>query len=118
MRISSEKPSWIKYEWAQHVGGVGRARDHGLDPVRIAAGPDAPGWDGFEVLLLRAADELYRHAIVSDRTWNVLAARFDSTMMMNVIVTANNCRMVSRALNALGVQLEPGNERFPKVGSR
>ena len=33
------------YEWAKHVGSVGRARDHGLEPERIAAGPDAPGWD-------------------------------------------------------------------------
>ena len=29
-----------EYEWAQHVGSVG-ARDYGLDPVRIAEGPDA-----------------------------------------------------------------------------
>jgi 4-carboxymuconolactone decarboxylase len=104
-----------EYEWAQHVGSVGRARDYGLDPIRIAEGPDAPGWDPFEATVLRAADELYRDATVSERTWNTLAERFDSTMMMNVIVTASNYRMVSMALNALGVQIEPGNERFPKM---
>jgi alkylhydroperoxidase family enzyme len=107
-----------EYEWAQHVGNVGRARDHGLDPVRIAQGPDAPGWDAFEVAVLQAADELYRDALVSDRTWAALAARFDTTMMMNVLVSAANYRMVSMALNALGVQLEPGNEQFPKLPSR
>ena len=107
-----------EYEWAQHVGSVGRARDYGLDPVRIAEGPNAPGWDPFEAALLQAADELYRDAILSDRTWTALAARFDTTMMMNAIVTASNYRMVSMALNALGVQLEPGNERFPKLTSR
>jgi alkylhydroperoxidase family enzyme len=104
-----------EYEWAQHVGNVGRARDYGLDPVRIAEGPTAPGWDPFETALLQAADELYRDATISDRTWAMLAARFDTTMMMNVIVTASNYRMVSMALNALGVQIEPGNERFPKL---
>ncbi|MEP7308415.1 MAG: carboxymuconolactone decarboxylase family protein [Acidobacteriota bacterium] len=107
-----------EYEWAQHVGSVGRARDYGLDPVRIAEGPTAAGWDPFEVALLQAADELYRDATLSDRTWTTLAARFDPTMMMNVIVTASNYRMVSMALNALGVQIEPGNERFPKLTSR
>lgn len=107
-----------EYEWAQHVGSVGRARDYGLDPRRIAEGPDAPGWDPFEAALLRAADELYRDASVSERTWNALAARFDTTMMMNVIVTASNYRMVSMALNALGVQLEPGDERFPTLTPR
>jgi 4-carboxymuconolactone decarboxylase len=104
-----------EYEWAQHVGNVGRARDYGLEPVRIAEGPDAAGWDTFEATLLRAADELYRDAILSDRTWNALAERFDTTMMMNVIVTASNYRMVSIALNALGVQIESGNERFPEL---
>jgi len=103
-----------EYEWAQHVGSVGQARNYGLDPIRIAEGPTAPGWDPFEAALLRAADELYRDATLSDRTWKTLAARFDTTMMMNVIVTASNYRMVSMALNALGVQIEPGNERFPK----
>jgi alkylhydroperoxidase family enzyme len=107
-----------EYEWAQHVGSVGRARDYGLDPPRIAEGPDAPGWDPFEAALLRAADELYRDATLSDRTWNTLAARFDTTMMMNVVVTASNYRMVSMALNALGVQPDPGDERFPTLASR
>lgn len=73
---------------------------------------------GFEATLLRAADELYRDSFVSDRTWNALAARFDTTMMMNAVITAANYRMVSMALNALGVQLDPGDERFPKVPSR
>lgn len=104
-----------EYEWAQHVGSVGRARDYGLDPVRVAQGPDAPGWDPFEAMLLRAADELHRDAVVSARTWTALASRFDATMIMNVVITASNYRMVSTALNALGVQLEPGDERFPNV---
>lgn len=107
-----------EYEWAQHVGRVGRAREMGLPIERIAMGPDAPGWDPFEATLLRAADELYRDSFVSDRTWNALAARFDTTMMMNAVITAANYRMVSMALNALGVQLDPGDERFPKVPSR
>jgi alkylhydroperoxidase family enzyme len=107
-----------EYEWAQHVGSVGRARQMGLPIDRIAMGPDAPGWDPFEATLLRAADELYRDSFVSDRTWNALAARFDNAMMMNTLITAANYRMVSMALNALGVQLEPGNERFPAGASR
>jgi 4-carboxymuconolactone decarboxylase len=72
-----------------------------------------------EQTLLRAVDELYRDGIISDQTWNTLAARFDTTMMMNVIVTAANYRMVSMALNALGVQIDPSEpERFPALPSR
>jgi 4-carboxymuconolactone decarboxylase len=104
-----------EYEWAQHVGSVGRAREHGLDPVRIAQGATAPGWDPFEQTLLRVADELYRDSIVSDQTWNQLAARFDNTMITNVIISAANYRMVSMALNALGVAIDPGDEGFPQL---
>jgi alkylhydroperoxidase family enzyme len=111
--------SQSEYEWAQHVGSVGRARELGLDPLRIAQGATAPGWQPFEQTLLRAADELYRDSIMSDQTWSTLAARFDTTMMMNVIITTANYRMVSMALNALGVQIEPGEpERFPALPPR
>ena len=107
-----------EYEWAQHVGQVGRGRAMGLPIESLALGPTAPGWDPFEAALLRAADELYRDSFVSDRTWTELSARFDQTMMINALITASNYRMVSMALNALGVQLDPGDERFPKLPSR
>ena len=104
-----------EYEWAQHVGNVGRAREKGLDPVKIALGPSAPGWDPFEIVLLNTADELYRDSGVSDRTWAALAAKFDNPMIMSALATATNYRMVSMALNVLGVQIDPGDERFPKL---
>ncbi len=107
-----------EYEWAQHVGNVGRARDHGLDPVKIAQGPDAAGWDAFERNILRAVDELYRDAMVSDRTWAALAERYDAGLLMSGVFTASSYRATSMALNTFGVQLEPGNERFPQVATR
>ena len=103
------------YEWAKHVGSVGRARDRGLDPPLIAAGPNAPGWDPFEVALLHAADELYRDAIVSDDTWDRLAERYDTREMMSVLMTVSHYRLVSMSLNAFGVQPLPTDERFPTV---
>src|SRR5690349_431879 len=47
------------YEWGQHVAiarGIGVTDD---EVERVAAGPDAPGWDAFDATLLRAADELH-----------------------------------------------------------
>jgi alkylhydroperoxidase family enzyme len=107
-----------EYEWAQHVGSVGRAREWGLEPVRIAEGPDAPGWDPFERAILRAVDELYRDAMVSDATWTELSKGYDAGLMMSAVFTASSYRATSMVLNALGVQLEPGNERFPQVANR
>jgi 4-carboxymuconolactone decarboxylase len=106
-----------EYEWAQHVGNVGRARDYGLEPVNIAKGPDA-GWDAFEAAILRAADELYRDSVVSDATWKTLAGRFDEAAMMSAVFTASSYRATAMALNAFGVQLEPGDERFPQLAAK
>ncbi len=100
------------YEWAKHVGTVGRARDHGLEPERIALGRDA-GWDPFEQAHVRAADEIYRDGIISDDTWAALASRYDTREMMSVVMTVANYRLVSMSLNALGVQPQETDELFP-----
>lgn len=107
-----------EYEWSQHVGTVGRARDHGLDPVWIALGPEAPGWDSYEKVILRMADELYRDGIVSDATWRFLAERFDTGLMMSALFTPSAYRAISMSLNTYGVQHEPDDEPFPNVPGR
>ena len=112
---------WIcrsEYEWAQHVGSVGRARDHGLEPIWIAQGAEAPGWDGFERTILRAVDELFHDTGISDATWAALAARYDTELLMSAVFTASSYRATSMVLNALGVQLDPGDERFPQLPAR
>ena len=101
------------YEWAKHVGSVGRARDHGLDPRNVAFGQDAPGWEPFHVTLLNVADELYRDAMVSDETWAALTAEYDTRETMSVLMTVSNYRLVSMSLNAFGVQPLDTDERFP-----
>jgi alkylhydroperoxidase family enzyme len=103
-----------EYEWAKHVGTVGRARDHGLDPVKIAEGPTA-GWEPFESTLLRVSDEVYRDGVVSDATWRALSERFDAGLAMSAVFTTSAYRAISLSLNTYGVQLEEGDERFPQV---
>ena len=102
------------YEWAKHVGSVGRARDRGLEPERIARGPDA-GWDDFEQAHLRAADEIYRDGIISEGTWSTLSERYDTRELMSVVMTVANYRLVSMSLNALGVQPLETDELFPTL---
>ena len=105
------------YEWAKHVGSVGRARDHGLEPERIAMGAGA-GWDPFEAAHIRAADEIYRDGVIAQETWDTLAERYDTREMMSVVMTVANYRLVSMSLNALGVQPQETDELFPDVNSR
>jgi len=107
-----------EYEWSEHVGNVGRGRQMGLPLDRLPLGPTAPGWDPFEANLLRFADEAYRDSIVSDRTWTAVHERYDDRMMIDATATVANYRMVSLALNFLGVQVNPGEERLPAVPAR
>ena len=101
------------YEWAKHVGSVGRARDHGVEPRNVAVGQNAPGWETFHVTLLNVADELYRDAMVSDETWAALTARYDTRETISVLMTVSNYRLVSMSLNAFGVQPLDTDEGFP-----
>ena len=101
------------YEWAKHVGSVGRARDHGLDPVWIAQGRDQSDWNANDLALIDAANEMFRDSMISDETWADLSSRYDTHQMMSIALTAARYRMVSMALNALGVQPQPDDERFP-----
>jgi alkylhydroperoxidase family enzyme len=107
--------SQSEYEWSEHVGPVGGARKMGLPIERITIGPDAQGWDPFEADLLRFADEMYRDSVVSERTWSALSQRYDQRLMIDATITAANYRMVSLALNLLGVQINPGEESLPPV---
>ena len=101
------------YEWAKHVGSVGRARDHGLDPVWIAQGADATGWTASELALINAANEMYRDTTISDETWRDLSERYDTHQMISIAATVSRYRKVSMTLNALGVQPLPDDERLP-----
>ena len=104
-----------EYEWAKHVGSVGRARDHGLVPRWIAEGPESPRWEPYQVALLQAADELYRQAVVSDDTWNTLAELYDTHRLISIVMTVSTYRFVSMTLTAFGVQLQPDDEGFPEL---
>ena len=90
-------------------------KDAGLtaqDIQRIAKGPDAAGLDPFESTILRAVDELHADSFIGDSTWSALADRYTTEQMMDLVFTAGQYKLVSMALNSLGVQLEEGFEGF------
>lgn len=102
-----------EYEWGQHAVV---ARDAGVSEeeiVRITDGPDAAGWDAFDALLLRAADELHDDHCLTDATWAGLAERYDDRQMIEVPMVVGHYHLVSMTLNTLGIQLEDGVPRWP-----
>jgi 4-carboxymuconolactone decarboxylase len=97
-----------RYEFAQHVQ-IGRAcgiTEHDLRAVR--AGPDAPGWNDRERVLLRAADELHAASSLSDATWAALCADHTVEQVLDMIATVGNYHLVAMFLNATRVELDAG----------
>ena len=104
------------YEWGHHVA---MGKETGLTDAeiqRVAQGPDAPEWDSFVRVLLRAVDELHRDTFISDTTWQFLAARYNTQQLLDLVFTAGQYKLVCMALNSVGVQLEDGYERLPSAG--
>ena len=107
--------AWLcraEYEWGHHKR-IGR--EAGLTDAeiqRIAKGPDAAGWEAFDASLLRAVDELHEGAFISNATWKVLAARYDTPQLMDAVFTVGGYKMLAMVLNSCGVELDPGVEGF------
>jgi alkylhydroperoxidase family enzyme len=105
------------YEWAQHVGRMGRAREHGLEPRDIAVGIAARGWSERDRTLITAVDEMYRDSTVSEATWRRLTAIYDTDRLLAFVARAVRYRRVSMTLNALGVQTAADEERLPVLSN-
>ena len=59
-----------------------------------------------EQALVRAADELIRDHFVSDATWAVLAERYSTLQLMEIVFIVGNYAMLVMATNSFGVQPE------------
>ena len=119
--IAILRMGWLcraEYEWGHHVAIGKQAGLSDADIQRIAAGPDAPGLDPFEAVLLRGVDELHTGSFISDAVWQALAQRYNTEQLLDLIFTAGQYKLVSMALNSLGVQLEEGFEGFPHETER
>ncbi len=107
-----------EYEWGHHVA-IGKQTGLDSDDIeRIKKGADAPGWQPFEATLLRAVDELHTGSFISNSTWQALAERYSAEQLFDFIFTVGEYKLVSMALNSLGVQLEEGFEGFTNEAER
>jgi len=99
-----------RYEWGQHVAIGLRV---GLTPRQIASvaqGADAPDWEPRQAALLRAVDELQERRILSQPTWDALAAHYDEKKLLELVLLIGHYQMLAGLLNSLGLPLEPSAE--------
>jgi alkylhydroperoxidase family enzyme len=104
LRVASLRSS--EYEWAQHIV---LAADVGLtdDEIgRIAQGSEAPGWPPLDRAMLAAAEELVGEGMVSDPTWQTLAAQLDDRQLMDLVFTVGTYEILAMAFRSFGVELD------------
>ena len=102
-----------EYEWGQHVIIGKQCGLNDEEIIRIIEGPDVEGWNSFDAALLRAVDELYIDAFISDSTWQNLSEKYNTHQLIDLVFTVGQYNLVSMVLNTLGVQLEEGIDGFP-----
>ncbi|CAN5415188.1 hypothetical protein BH10PSE14_BH10PSE14_03030 [soil metagenome] len=97
------------YEWGEHVL---IAKKYGVTSTEIEAitmGSIAPDWSEHDRAILRAAEELYADATISDATWATLAARYDDRQLIELPVVIGQYQAVAYYQNALRLRLHHDN---------
>ena len=85
LRVALHMKNW--YEWASHVQR-GLASGLTMDEIdRVKTGPEDPGWQPDERLLIRAVDELVHDRAVTDATLEALREHFTDRQILDAIVT-------------------------------
>lgn len=107
-----------EYEFGQHTRIARRSGLTDEEILRITKGPDDPAWDPFDAALLRAVDELYADACITDDTWNTLAERYNENQLIDLIMTVGQYNLVSMFLNTAGVRRDEGVAGFPDSPAR
>lgn len=94
------------YEWTHHVP-MARAAGAGDDEIESLRRPLSEGdWPADEAAVLRAADELYFDATLSEEAWRDLRAVFGDAEVIELIMLVGEYRLLAMALSALRIQLE------------
>lgn len=97
------------YEWGEHVHVAKKVGITSAEIERITAGSAAPGWCEHEQAILRAVEELYENAIISDATWATLAKRLDERQLIELPIVIGQYQTVAYYQNSLRLRLHDGN---------
>ena len=98
------------YEFAQHVA-FGRRAGLSDDQIRAIAEPDATSFDAKQLAVLAYAGELTLGSRVADATYAAVAAFLNAEEIVELTMVTGFYNMVSRALNALEVDMEPAAQK-------
>jgi AhpD family alkylhydroperoxidase len=94
------------YEW-DHPERIGRGAGLSREEIeRVRSGPEAPGWSGRQMMLLRAVDEIHDAGEIGDPLWAELAAELDEERLIELCLLIGHYEMIAATLKSLRVQLD------------
>lgn len=92
------------YEWQHHER---LSREAGLSQRQIDAVRDDSGagaWEPRQHLILAATDELHSARVISDQTWQRIAAELDERQLIELPMLVGHYEMLAITINSLGIQ--------------
>jgi alkylhydroperoxidase family enzyme len=105
-----------EYEWGVHVATFAAAADLTQEQVRatVHGAADAACWSTAEQAMIAAVDALHARSTLDDAEFKALAAHYDETKILEIILLCGFYRTVSYLCNALALPLEEKGARFPQ----
>lgn len=97
------------FEWGEHVNIGKRIGLSEAEITRIIVGSAAIEWDPEDQAIVAAAEELHDNAMISDMTWERLAAFLDEQQLIELVYIIGHYTKVAFLQNALRLRLPPGN---------
>ncbi len=99
------------FEWSQHLkNGKALAGVTDADAERLTIGSDAEGWDEEARLIVRAVEEMYGNAMISDDTWAELEGFLNDKQLLELPLLVGYYQSVAYLQNSLRCRLMPGSE--------
>lgn len=97
------------YMWGEHVHATRGTLFTQEEIERITLGSQADGWEELDRAVLRAVEELHRDAMISDETWDGLAAHLDARQLLELPILVGHYAMTAFVQNSLRTGLNPYN---------
>ena len=105
-----------EYEWGVHVATFAAAAELTQEQIRatVHGAADAACWSAAEQAMIAAVDALHARSTLDDAEFKALAAHYDETKILEIILLCGFYRTVSYLCNALALPLEEKGARFPQ----
>ena len=105
-----------EYEWGVHVAAFAAAAELTQEQIRatVHGAADAACWSAAEQAMVAAVDALHARSTLDEAEFKALAAHYDETKILEIILLCGFYRTVSYLCNALALPLEEKGARFPQ----